>query len=50
MQVIDYYNFKDTVGEKSKVLMLVNRDELISFCTYAELDDIQPTELTPWIG
>ncbi len=42
--------FKDTVGEKSKVLMLVNNDELISFCTYAEIDDIQPTELTPWIG
>lgn len=42
--------FKDTVGEKSWVLMLVNGDELISFCTYAEKDDIQPTELTPWIG
>lgn len=42
--------FKDTVGEKSKVFMLVNEDELISFCTYAEKDDIQPTMLTPWIG
>lgn len=30
--------------------MLVNGDELISFCTYAEKDDIQPTVLTPWIG
>lgn len=42
--------FKNTVGEKSRVLMLVNEDELISFCTYAEKDDIQPTTLTPWIG
>ena len=42
--------FKDTLGEKSKVLLLVNGDELISFCTYAEKDDIQPTELTPWMG
>lgn len=42
--------FKDAVGEKSTVLMLVNEDELISFCTYAEKDDIQPTALTPWIG
>lgn len=42
--------FKNTVGEKSRVLMLVNEDELISFCTYAEKDDIQPTALTPWIG
>ena len=30
--------------------MLTEGDELISFCTLAEKDDIQPTELTPWIG
>lgn len=42
--------FKDIAGEKSSVLMLVSDDSLISFCTYAEADDIQPTELTPWIG
>lgn len=22
----------------------------MSFCTYAEKDDIQPTDLTPWMG
>lgn len=43
-------SFKDAVGEHSKVLMLTDGDELISFCTYAEKDDIQPTALTPWIG
>ena len=32
------------------MLMLTNEDELISFCTYSERDDIQPTALTPWIG
>lgn len=42
--------FFDTVGPRSKVLLLTNKDELISFCTYAEKDDIQPTELTPWMG
>ena len=42
--------FKNVVGESSKVLMLTDESELISFCTYAEKDDIQPTELTPWIG
>ncbi len=42
--------FKNVVGENSKVLMLTNENELVSFCTYAEKDDIQPTELTPWIG
>lgn len=43
-------NFKNAVGENSKVLMLTDGNELISFCTYAEKDDIQPTALTPWIG
>lgn len=42
--------FFDATGEKSKVLMLTDGDELISFCTYAEKDDIQPTELSPWMG
>ena len=30
--------------------MLVHEGELISYCTLADKDDIQPTELTPWIG
>lgn len=42
--------FKDTVGESSDVLMLTQGEELISFCTLAEKDDIQPTDLIPWIG
>lgn len=37
-------------GENTRLLLLVNDLELISFCTLAEKDDIQPTELTPWIG
>ena len=42
--------FFDAVGKGSKVLLLTDGDELISFCTYARKDDIQPTELTPWMG
>lgn len=42
--------FYDLVGENSRVLMLVENDELISFCTLAQNDDVQPTTLTPWIG
>ena len=38
------------LGEGAKVLLLTDGDELISFCTYAKLDDIQPTDLTPWMG
>lgn len=40
----------EVLGESSKVLLLTDGDELVSFCTYAEKDDIQPTALTPWIG
>ena len=39
----------DLVG-KAKVLMLIDDENLVSFCTLAEKDDVQPTELTPWIG
>ena len=42
--------FFDAVGEESKVILLTDGDELISFCTYARKDDIQSTELTPWMG
>lgn len=49
-ELLSKNRFKAAMGEKSKVLLLVEGDELISFCTYAEKDDIQPTVLTPWIG
>lgn len=42
--------FEETMGEGSKVLLLTEGDELISYCTYVRMDDIRPTELTPWIG
>ncbi len=38
------------VGEGARVLLLTNGDELVSFCTLAPMDDVQPTELSPWIG
>ncbi len=49
-ELISKGTFFDAVGAKSKVLLLTDGDELISYCTYAEKDDIQPTELTPWMG
>lgn len=42
--------FFDNVGEGSKVLLLTDGDALLSFCTFSKYDDIQPTDLTPWIG
>ena len=41
---------KQITGESIKVLMLVDGEKLVSFCILAEKDNIQPTDLTPWIG
>lgn len=49
-ELLSKNELKNLVGEKTRVLMLVDGEELISFCTFAEKDDIQPTHLTPWIG
>ena len=42
--------FFQAVGADSDVLLLTDGDCLISFCTFAEKDDVQPTDLSPWIG
>ena len=43
-------SFFEIAGKSSKLLLLTEGDELLAFCTLAERDDIQPTELTPWVG
>lgn len=43
-------DLQNKVGEGVLVPMLTDGDKLVSFCTLAPLDEIQPTELTPWIG
>ena len=48
-ELLSREKLQDIAGENPKVLMLTNGDELISFCTYTEMADIQPTELTPRI-
>ena len=42
--------FFDRLGEGAKLLLLVEGDELVSFCTYAKYDDVRAEELTPWMG
>lgn len=46
-QLLCHNTFHSTLGEASKVLLLVKKDELISFCTYAQKDDIPSTFLSP---
>ena len=41
---------KEKLGVTTLVPMLVEGDELIAFCTLAPLDNIQPTDMSPWIG
>lgn len=37
-------------GGKSSVLLLTDGDRLISFCTFAQQDEIPDETLMPWIG
>ena len=41
---------KERSGASTRLLLLTEGDELISFCTYAERDDIPAPSLSPWIG
>ena len=41
---------RELCGPTTKVFLLVNDKNLISFCTLAEQDEIDKPEMTPWIG
>ena len=49
-QLLETNEFYNLCGRSSKVFLLIENQDLISFCTYAEKDDIPDTDLTPWIG
>lgn len=49
-QMLSQGTFSDFAGRDPKVLLLTDGDELISFCTYTEKDDIPATVLCPWMG
>lgn len=49
-ELLKNQKLKQLVGENTRVFLLTDRENLVSFCTFAEKDDIQPTDLTPWIG
>lgn len=42
--------FFDFAGEGAKILLLTEGETLVSYCTFAPMDDIKQTELSPWIG
>lgn len=49
-RLLSQNTLSQVTGDRPKVMLLADGEELVSFCTYAEKDDISPTELTPWIG
>ncbi|MGN0165359.1 MAG: GNAT family N-acetyltransferase [Lachnospiraceae bacterium] len=49
-QLLSENSLKQKIGDTALVLLLVDKDRLVSFCTFAPVDDIQPTSLSPWIG
>jgi ribosomal protein S18 acetylase RimI-like enzyme len=44
------HRLKELCGQSTKVLLQAEGEHLISFCTYAEQDDVREPALTPWIG
>ena len=42
--------FHEYTDEKARVLLLVDENSLVSFCTLSDKDDIETTDLMPWIG
>lgn len=47
---ISQNKLNEALGKDPRVFLLTDEDELVSFCTFTEKDDIQPTDLMPWIG
>ena len=49
-ELLSKNELKKLCGETTKVFLLTDNQQLVSFCTLAELDDVRDTELKPWIG
>ncbi|MBO4688283.1 MAG: GNAT family N-acetyltransferase [Clostridiales bacterium] len=41
---------KEIYGDSTELLLLVEGEKLMSFCTYADQDEIEDSSLTPWVG
>ena len=50
ISLIDKNEFYETLGEDSKLYLLVKDSSLVSFCTYTNQDCIRDEKLFPWIG
>ena len=50
VSLIDKNEFYKTLGEGSKLYLLVKENSIVSFCTYSKQDCIKDENLFPWIG
>ena len=41
---------KESFGENAELLLLADGGKLVSFCTYAEHDEVSDRSLMPWAG
>ena len=48
-ELLKNHDLQQYSGENVKVLLLVDEDRLISFCTMSDKDDIESTDFKPWI-
>lgn len=48
-ELLQANQLRSLVGERTQLLLLTEEEHLVSFCTYADRDDID-TALTPWAG
>lgn len=49
-EIVDDGSFHSLCGLNAKVLMLLDNDDIVSFCTYAFQDEIADKSMFPWIG
>lgn len=49
-QLLRDRKMKELCGESTQVLLLIEGDTLLAFCTYAEQDDVREPSITPWAG
>ena len=48
--LINENRFFELTGSTSELLLLVDDDKLVSFCTFAQKDEIDTEEYSPWVG
>lgn len=49
-RLLNCNELKELCGERTKLFLLTDNRQLVSFCTLAEVDDVRDSGIGPWIG